>query len=100
MPTPQDLFVDAPCPGACPLRIVSPQSLAAWMADAPRPQAQWVRRNGFKAGADSILAVPGDRRDAHRYLRALEEVLIPAVAGYGIQAARVERLAGIWVGDE
>jgi leucyl aminopeptidase len=67
------LFVDAPCPGACPLRLVSPQSLAAWLADAPRPQAQWVRRNGFKAGADSILAVPGERGEPAFVLAGLGE---------------------------
>ena len=47
-----------------------------------------------------ILAIPAERRDAHRYLRDLEEVLIRTVAPYGIEAGRVEGLTGIWVGDE
>ena len=47
-----------------------------------------------------ILALPAERRDAHRYLRDLEEVLIRTVATYGIEAGRVEGLTGIWVGDE
>lgn len=47
-----------------------------------------------------ILAIPAERRDAHLYLRDLEEVLIRAVAGYGIAAGRVEGLTGIWVGEE
>ena len=47
-----------------------------------------------------ILAIPESRRDAHRYLRDLEQVLIRTVAVYGIQAGRIEGLTGIWVGDE
>jgi len=47
-----------------------------------------------------ILAIPESRRDAHRYLRDLEEVLIHTVAAYGIEAGRVEGLTGIWVGEE
>lgn len=46
-----------------------------------------------------VVALPADRRDAHRYLRDLEEALIRAVAGYDIEAGRVEGLTGVWVGD-
>ena len=47
-----------------------------------------------------IVALPPERRDAHRYLRDLEEGLIRAVAVYGVNAGRVPGLTGIWVGDE
>lgn len=47
-----------------------------------------------------ILALRGRRRDAHRYLRDIEAVLIEAVASFGIEAGRVEGLTGVWVGEE
>lgn len=47
-----------------------------------------------------IVALEGDRRDAHRYLRNIEQALIDGVAEYGISAGRVEGLTGVWVGDE
>jgi lipoyl(octanoyl) transferase len=46
-----------------------------------------------------ILELPKDRRDVHRYVRDLEEVLIQAVSDFGITAARIPGLTGIWVGD-
>lgn len=46
-----------------------------------------------------ILALPEDRRDAHRYLRDLEEGLIRTAAEFGIEASRVKGLTGIWVGN-
>ena len=45
-----------------------------------------------------VLALAGERRDAHRYLRDLEQALIDAVATYGVEAGRVEGLTGVWVG--
>lgn len=38
--------------------------------------------------------------DAIAYLRDLEEVLIRAVADFGIEAGRQEGLTGVWVGNE
>ncbi|MCK6530652.1 lipoyl(octanoyl) transferase LipB [Myxococcota bacterium] len=46
-----------------------------------------------------ILQLREDERDLHRYLRDLEEVLIRTAASFGIAAARVPGLTGIWVGD-
>jgi lipoyl(octanoyl) transferase len=46
-----------------------------------------------------ILELPIGRRDVHRYVRDLEEVLIRAVSEFGITAGRVNGLTGIWVGE-
>jgi lipoyl(octanoyl) transferase len=43
-----------------------------------------------------ILNLKPDRKDLHRYLRDLEEVLIRAVAEFGIGARRVDGLTGVW----
>lgn len=47
-----------------------------------------------------VIALPAGRRDAHRYLRDLEQALIRTAAGYGIRARRIAGLTGVWVGDE
>jgi lipoyl(octanoyl) transferase len=47
-----------------------------------------------------ILDLKPDRKDVHRYIRDLEEALILAVAGLGIDARRLPGLTGVWVGDE
>jgi len=46
-----------------------------------------------------IVAIPRERRDAHRYLRDLEEALIRCVGEYGITARREPGLTGIWVDE-
>ena len=43
-----------------------------------------------------ILDLKPDRKDLHRYLRDLEEVLIRAVASLGVAAARSPDGTGIW----
>ncbi|MDE0651838.1 MAG: lipoyl(octanoyl) transferase LipB [Gammaproteobacteria bacterium] len=45
-----------------------------------------------------ILRLGPERRDLHRYLRDLEEVLIRALAAFGVPAARAEGLTGVWTG--
>ena len=47
-----------------------------------------------------VVALPEDRRDAHRYLRDLEEALIRTAASYGLSAERAAGLTGVWVGRE
>lgn len=42
---------------------------------------------------------PG-RRDVHRYVRDLEEVMIRVCADYGLSADRVKGFSGAWIGDE
>ena len=39
-------------------------------------------------------------KDSHRYLRALEEVIILTLKEYGINAGREEEFTGVWVGEE
>lgn len=47
-----------------------------------------------------ILDLNPDRRDVHRYVRDLEEVMIQIAAAFGVTAGRIEGLTGAWVGDE
>jgi len=47
-----------------------------------------------------IIDLNPDRRDVHKYVRDIEEVLIRVAADYGITAGRIPGLTGVWVGDE
>jgi lipoyl synthase len=50
-----------------------------------------------------IVTLPEGRagmRDVVAYVRALEDVMIAALADFGIAAGRVDRYTGVWVGDE
>ena len=47
-----------------------------------------------------ILELQPERRDVHRYVRDLEEVMIRTCADYGLAARRVEGLTGAWLGDD
>ena len=42
-----------------------------------------------------IINLRPDRKDVHRYIRDLEEVLIRALADFGIQAFRIDGLTGV-----
>jgi lipoyl(octanoyl) transferase len=46
-----------------------------------------------------IIDLKPDRMDAHRYVRDLEQVLIRACASFGVEAARVPGVTGVWVGN-
>lgn len=47
-----------------------------------------------------ILDLNPDRRDVHRYVRDLEDVLIQVAASFGIVAGRQAGLTGAWVGND
>ena len=47
-----------------------------------------------------ILHLDPDRRDVHRYVRDLEEVMIRVCGDYGVTAGRIKGLTGTWVGNE
>jgi lipoyl(octanoyl) transferase len=47
-----------------------------------------------------IIDLNPDRRDVHKYVRDIEEVLIRVAADYGITTGRVPGLTGVWAGDE
>ena len=42
-----------------------------------------------------IISLSPDRKDVHRYVRELEEVLIRTMADFGIEAFRIEGLTGV-----
>ncbi len=42
-----------------------------------------------------VISLSPDREDVHKYVRDLEEVLIRAMADFGIQAFRIEGLTGV-----
>ena len=44
-----------------------------------------------------IIDLDPDRRDVHRYVRDLEEVMIRVCAAYGVAAGRIPGLTGAWV---
>ncbi len=45
-----------------------------------------------------ILDLRKRGQDLHLYLRAIEEILIEALRGYGIDGTRREGLTGVWIG--
>ena len=46
-----------------------------------------------------IMDLNPDRRDVHRYVRDLEEVMIRVCADYGLTAGRIKGLSGAWIRD-
>jgi lipoyl(octanoyl) transferase len=47
-----------------------------------------------------VVRLEGAEKDAHSYLRKLEQGLIGIAAHYGIEAGRIDGLTGIWVGND
>lgn len=47
-----------------------------------------------------ILALPPERRDLHRYLRDLEEVVIRVLAEFEVEGSRRPGLTGVWIGEQ
>jgi lipoyl(octanoyl) transferase len=47
-----------------------------------------------------IFDLRPDRCDVHRYLRDIEQMLIRALGGLGVEGRRVSGLSGVWVGPE
>ena len=47
-----------------------------------------------------VIDLKPDRCDVHGYVRDLEEVLIRAMASFGVIAQRVRGLTGVWVGND
>ena len=47
-----------------------------------------------------ILKLPEGRRDLHRYLRDLEQVVIGILSEFELQATRREGLTGVWLGEQ
>jgi lipoyl(octanoyl) transferase len=46
-----------------------------------------------------IVNLDPDRRDVHKYVRDLEEMMIRVCADYGLAAGRVKGMSGAWIGD-
>jgi lipoate-protein ligase B len=47
-----------------------------------------------------ILLLPEGRRDLHRYLRDLEEVVIRVLAEFEVEGRREAGKTGVWIGDK
>jgi lipoyl(octanoyl) transferase len=47
-----------------------------------------------------ILEIPEGRRDVHRYVRDLEEVMIRVCGDYGLAAKRIAGKSGTFVGED
>ena len=46
-----------------------------------------------------IISLTNWNQDTHKYLRAIEEVIIKVCDEYGLDASRVEKYTGVWIDD-
>jgi lipoyl(octanoyl) transferase len=46
-----------------------------------------------------IINLTNWQQDTHKYLRAIEEVIIKVCAEYNLQGSRVEKYTGVWIDD-
>ncbi len=46
-----------------------------------------------------IISLTNWQQDTHKYLRAIEEVIIKVCAEYDLQGGRVEKYTGVWLDD-
>ncbi|HWB60815.1 MAG TPA: lipoyl(octanoyl) transferase LipB [Chthoniobacteraceae bacterium] len=82
----------------------SDQSSLREAAKLPHPVVQ-INRGGQATyhGPGQLVGYPildlrNYGQDLHRYLRALEEILIETLRGYDVKGERREGLTGVWVG--
>ncbi len=47
-----------------------------------------------------IFKLPESRRNVHRYLRDLEQVVMGVLAEFELQGSRVDGATGVWLGDQ
>ena len=47
-----------------------------------------------------IFKLPPDRHDVRRYVREVEEAMIRTCADYGLNAGRIPKWTGVWLGEE
>ncbi len=82
--------------------LVPPASVGAELAHVDRGGDVTYHGPGQLVGYP-VVTLPEWRdglRDVVAYVRLLEDVLIGALAGFGIEAHREPRYTGVWVGDE
>ncbi|MBK7630110.1 MAG: lipoyl(octanoyl) transferase LipB [Ignavibacteriales bacterium] len=46
-----------------------------------------------------IINLTNWKQDTHKYLRAIEEVIIQVCADYGLNGSRVDKYTGVWIAD-
>jgi lipoyl(octanoyl) transferase len=46
-----------------------------------------------------IISLTNWQQDTHKYLRAIEEVIIKTCAEYGLYGSRVDKYTGVWIDD-
>lgn len=46
-----------------------------------------------------IISLTNWKQDTHKYLRAIEEVIINVCAEYGLNGSRIEKYTGVWIDD-